>query len=302
MQFQYEGFCINILDTPGHQDFSEDTYRTLMAADSAVMVIDAAKGIEPQTRKLFRICAMTPEDALLKLKLEPFEDLGFAKVDHHRELRQGTSEVLYGAGKTDEHIIRIAQALRAHGQKTVLVTRIAPATAAAIAQAGLPIDYNESGRIGVIGAPPEPDGDGTVVVATGGTSDIPVAEEAAVTAEALGNRVKRLYDVGVSGVHRLLSHAEDIMDRVLTYAKDYLAGNTQFEEWSYKKDGASLISRMLFETATDVNLFIGKAVNPAHQNLPFNFEVKMRLVNELVDSLESMWSRWRSSSTTSATR
>ncbi|HNY00133.1 MAG TPA: nickel pincer cofactor biosynthesis protein LarB [Oscillospiraceae bacterium] len=154
---------------------------------------------------------MTPEDALLKLKLEPFEDLGFAKVDHHRELRQGTSEVLYGAGKTDEHIIRIAQALRAHGQKTVLVTRIAPATAAAIAQAGLPIDYNESGRIGVIGAPPEPDGDGTVVVATGGTSDIPVAEEAAVTAEALGNRVKRLYDVGVSGVHRLLSHAEDIM-------------------------------------------------------------------------------------------
>ena len=78
------------------------------------------------------------------------------------------------------------------------------------------------------------------------------------------------------------------MDRVLTYAKDYLAGNTQFEEWSYKKDGASLISRMLFETATDVNLFIGKAVNPAHQNLPFNFEVKMRLVNELVDSLESM--------------
>lgn len=78
------------------------------------------------------------------------------------------------------------------------------------------------------------------------------------------------------------------MDRVLTYAKDYLAGNAQFEEWSYKKDGASLISRMLFETATDVNLFIGRAVNPAHQNLPFNFEVKMRLVSELVDCLQKM--------------
>lgn len=78
------------------------------------------------------------------------------------------------------------------------------------------------------------------------------------------------------------------MDRVLKYAKNYIGGNEQFQEWSYKKDGASLIARMLFETATDVNLFIGKAVNPAHQNLPFNFEVKMRLVSELVDCLEKM--------------
>jgi NCAIR mutase (PurE)-related protein len=154
--------------------------------------------------------AMTPEEAMLKLKIEPFEDLGFAKVDHHRELRQGTAEVIYGAGKTDEHIVEIAKALRAHGQKTVLVTRISRETADFVA-GELPIDYNSAARIGIIGTLPEPDGDGKVVVATGGTSDIPVAEEAAITAEALGNRVQRLYDVGVSGVHRLLSHAEDIM-------------------------------------------------------------------------------------------
>jgi hypothetical protein len=78
------------------------------------------------------------------------------------------------------------------------------------------------------------------------------------------------------------------VNKVLEYAKDYLDENSSFEEWSYKKDGASLIARMLFETATDVNLFIGKAVNPAHQNMKFNFEVKMRLVSELTDCLKKM--------------
>ncbi len=78
------------------------------------------------------------------------------------------------------------------------------------------------------------------------------------------------------------------VNKVLEYAKDYLNDNSSYEEWSYKKDGASLIARMLFETATDVNLFIGKAVNPAHQNMKFNFEVKMRLVSELVDCLNKM--------------
>ena len=78
------------------------------------------------------------------------------------------------------------------------------------------------------------------------------------------------------------------MDRVLEYAKDYLADNASFEDWSYKKDAASLVSRMLFETATDVNLFIGKAANPAHQNMTFNFDVKMRIVEELADCLRKM--------------
>mgnify|MGYP003593683893 FL=1 len=153
---------------------------------------------------------MSPEDALLKLKMEPFEDLGYAKVDHHRELRQGVCEVIYGQSKTPEQIVGIASAMKNRGQKTILVTRIGADVAEFIKKTH-DMEYNESGRLGIIGQIPEPDGDGTIVVATGGTSDIPVAEEAAVTAEALGNSVKRLYDVGVSGVHRLLSHAEDIM-------------------------------------------------------------------------------------------
>ncbi len=153
---------------------------------------------------------ISPEDAMLKLKLQPFEDLGYAKVDHHRELRQGAAEVIYGQNKTPEQIVGIARAMRAHGQETVLVTRITPETAAYIENT-LPFEYNELGKLGVIGRMPEADGDGKIVVATGGTSDIPVAEEAALTAQALGNTVTRLFDVGVSGVHRLLSHAEDIM-------------------------------------------------------------------------------------------
>ena len=154
--------------------------------------------------------ALSPEAAMTRLKLQPFEDLGYAKVDHHRELRQGVAEVIYGAGKTPEQIAGIASAMLAHGQKTVLITRIGRETAEALA-ASLPLRYLEQPRIGLIGELPEPDGDGAVVVACGGTSDLPVAEEAAVTAEALGNRVVRLYDVGVSGIHRLLSHMETIM-------------------------------------------------------------------------------------------
>ena len=162
------------------------------------------------TLEAVRDGAITPQDAMLKLKLEPFEDLGFAKVDHHRELRQGVAEVIYGAGKTSEQIIRIASAMRERGQKTIMITRISPETADLI-HAAHPLEYNALARIGLIGELPEPDGDGTIVVATGGTSDMAVAEEAALTAEALGNKVTRLYDVGVSGVHRLLHNIEPIM-------------------------------------------------------------------------------------------
>ena len=153
---------------------------------------------------------LTPAEAMTRLKLEPFQDLGYAKVDHHRELRQGVAEVIYGAGKTPAQIIGIAEAMLRRGQKTILITRIAPDAAAEIGKA-LPLDYHELPRVGLIGTLPEPDGDGTIVVATGGTSDMAVAEEAALTAEALGNRVVRLYDVGVSGIHRLLHNMEPIM-------------------------------------------------------------------------------------------
>ena len=153
---------------------------------------------------------LTPAEAMTRLKLEPFQDLGYAKVDHHRELRQGVAEVIYGAGKTPAQIIGIAEAMLRRGQKTILITRIAPEAAAEIGKA-LPLDYHELPRVGLIGTLPEPDGDGTIVVATGGTSDMAVAEEAALTAEALGHRVVRLYDVGVSGIHRLLHNMEPIM-------------------------------------------------------------------------------------------
>ena len=153
---------------------------------------------------------LSPKDAVTMLKLEPFQDLGYAKIDHHREVRQGQPEIIYGAGKTTEQIVGIASAMLERGQKLVLITRIDQKAADEIGRIHA-LDYNAPGRIGVIGELPEPDGDGTVVVATGGTSDIPVAEEAAVTAEALGNRVVRLYDVGVSGIHRLLYNLEPIM-------------------------------------------------------------------------------------------
>ena len=149
----------------------------------------------------------TVEQAMVQLKHLPFEDLGFAKVDHHRALRQGTAEVIYGAGKTADQIIAIAEAMGSQGQKTVLITRLGKEAADAIA-AKLPLTYYETAKIGIVGEMPKADGLGKIVIATGGTSDLPVAEEAALTAEALGNEVLRLYDVGVAGVHRLLAHAE----------------------------------------------------------------------------------------------
>ncbi len=150
------------------------------------------------------------DTALLKLKDAPFEDLGFAMVDHHRALRQGMAEVIYGASKTPEQIRGIAAAMVAHGQKTVLITRMSQDAADLVGET-MKLQYDELSHIGIVGSLPEPDGIGKIVVATGGTSDIPVAEEAAKTAEAFGNTVTRLYDVGVAGIHRLLAHREEIM-------------------------------------------------------------------------------------------
>lgn len=151
------------------------------------------------------------EDAALRLKMQPFVELeGYAKVDFHRGVRQGVPEVIFGAGKTKEHILGIVRTMLENGQKTVLITRLDEVAAEYISRE-IELDYNTLARTGVVGEKPEATGKGTVVVATGGTSDIPVAEEAAVTAETLGNRVVRLYDVGVSGIHRLLSHMDTIM-------------------------------------------------------------------------------------------
>lgn len=151
------------------------------------------------------------EEAVLELKKSPFEDIGCAKVDMHRRLRQGASEVIYGAGKTAEQIAAIVKSMLGRGQETILITRLSKSTADVIALE-YDLDYHPEAGIGIIGKMAEPKGIGKIVVATGGTSDIPVAEEAALTAETLGNEVVRLYDVGVSGLHRLLSHLDDIMN------------------------------------------------------------------------------------------
>lgn len=178
--------------------------------------------MEDMKKMLEQVAAgtLSVEEAVLKLKKEPFEaagfdELGFAKLDTHRKLRQGAAEVIYGAGKTAEQIAGIMEAMRKRGQEVILITRLEEAKSQTVQElfsdaAGF--QYFQDAKIGLYGRMPEPDGTGTIVVATGGTSDIPVAEEAALTAEALGNRVERLYDVGVAGLHRLMAHMDSIMN------------------------------------------------------------------------------------------
>ena len=161
--------------------------------------------------------SVTVEDALLQLKQQPFEDLGYAKVDLHRKVRQGANEVIYGAGKTVEQIVGILEKMSQNGQKNILITRL-DKEKADIVNKNVPITYYESARIAVAGEMAATGGIGSIVIATGGTSDIPVAEEAALTAEFLGNKVVRLYDVGVSGIHRLLNHSEVLMQASVVIA------------------------------------------------------------------------------------
>lgn len=153
---------------------------------------------------------LSVEEASLILKKEPFEDIGFAKVDTHRKLRQGYAEVIYGKGKNAEQIIGICRKMIDAGDTNVLITKLSKEKVDVI-EKEFNLDYNEMGEIGLIGQKPTPDGVGKVVIAVAGTSDIPVAEEAAFTLEALGSEVVRLYDVGVAGIHRLLSNVDDIM-------------------------------------------------------------------------------------------
>jgi hypothetical protein len=169
-----------------------------------------------------------PEDAAVKLRTAPFADLGYAKVDHHRAMRQGAGEVVFGQGKTPAQIAGIVSEMLAAGQEHVLVTRLKPRAAeetqrllsegnaatgaSSQGQNACSFTYHEVPQLAIIGEPsiPAPDGKGEIVIACGGTSDLFVAEEAALTAEFLGNRVTRLYDVGVAGLHRLLAHVDDL--------------------------------------------------------------------------------------------
>lgn len=155
--------------------------------------------------------AITPEEALSKLKFQPFENLEFAKPDFHRGLMQGIPEVIYGEGKTPFQICEITKSLLVNGQKTVLITRLSKECNEEIKDK-IDLKYFEIGKIGVVGEISKPETKGTIVIATGGTSDMFAAEEAAITAEVFGNKVTRLYDVGVAGIHRLFAHAKDIMN------------------------------------------------------------------------------------------
>ena len=152
------------------------------------------------------------DEALERLRDLPFEDLGFAKIDHHRGLRNGFSEVVLGEGKTGEQVVAIAESLVRAGSD-VLVTRLGPDAAAQLTAAVPGFEYHSLARLAVRRARPvEPVGRGTVLVVSAGTADLPVAEEAAITAEFMGNAVERLYDVGVAGLHRLLGHRDRLWD------------------------------------------------------------------------------------------
>lgn len=155
--------------------------------------------------------SLDPIQALAALSFEPAESLGFATIDHHRALRNGHPEVIYGAGKTPEQICAIASRIAARGEG-VLVTRL-PGGAAERLGAELPsVEINELARTAYVAGSSEPSrGAGTVAVVTAGTSDLPVAEEAAVTLGALGDCVSRITDVGVAGIHRLLGKRDELL-------------------------------------------------------------------------------------------
>jgi NCAIR mutase (PurE)-related protein len=145
------------------------------------------------------------DEAITQLKLLPFEDLGFTRIDHHRSLRKGFPEVIWGEGKTSEQILPIMRQLKRKGQN-ILITRLDGKKARAIHKVFSKSQYYPRSRVLThLTHPVESEGKGTILVITAGTTDIPVAEEASVTAQFMGNRVETLYDVGVAGIHRLLS-------------------------------------------------------------------------------------------------
>lgn len=150
---------------------------------------------------------LTPDDAVARLRHLPFEDLGFAKVDHHRALRTGMPEIILGEGKTPAQVAGIFARLAKHGGN-ILATRASEKQFAAVKKKVRAAEYRELARAVVLQRDPAKYGNGIVAVVSAGTSDIPVAEEAVVTAEIMGNEVEHFYDVGVAGIHRLLANRE----------------------------------------------------------------------------------------------
>jgi hypothetical protein len=150
----------------------------------------------------------TVDEAKAQLKSLPFEDLGFSRIDHHRSLRKGFPEVIWGEGKTSGQILAITKQLKTKGQN-ILITRLEERKARAIQRAFPKSQYYPKSKVlTCLTHPVVSEGKGTILVISAGTTDIPVAEEAAVTAQFMGNRVETLYDVGVAGIHRLLSERQ----------------------------------------------------------------------------------------------
>jgi pyridinium-3,5-biscarboxylic acid mononucleotide synthase len=165
-------------------------------------------------RKLFdqvRRGKLSPDDAVARLRHLPFEDLGFAKVDHHRALRVGMPEVILGEGKTPMQTAGIFAELSKHGGN-LLATRASKEQFAAVKKKVGKAEYRQLARAIVLQRDSNKYGKGTIAVVSAGTSDIPVAEESVVTAELMGNDVQHLYDVGVAGIHRLLANRRILAD------------------------------------------------------------------------------------------
>ena len=175
---------------------------------SAFLNADSIRKLFEQVRK----GKLTPDDAVARLRHLPFEDLGFAKVDHHRALRNGMPEVILGEGKTPAQVAGIFARLAQHGGN-ILATRSNEKQFAAVRKKVRAAEYRDLARAIVLQRDPTKYGKGIVAVVSAGTSDIPVAEEAVVTAEVMGNEVQHFYDVGVAGIHRLLANREALDPR-----------------------------------------------------------------------------------------
>lgn len=156
--------------------------------------------------------AISPAGAIERLKHLPFEDLGFAKVDHHRALRQGFAEVIFGKGKTPAQVAGIVGAMlrRRESRQNILVTRADSKMFSAVRRLSRSAKFHPLSGVITIERSKKISGKGTILVVSAGTSDIPVAEQALLTAQTMGNRVDHLYDVGVAGIHRLLEHRENL--------------------------------------------------------------------------------------------
>ena len=167
------------------------------------MQSEAIRNLFEQVRK----GKLSPDEAMQRLKHLPFEDIGFANVDHHRSLRVGMPEVIFGPGKTPSNLTAIFQRLAKCGNN-VLATRATPEQFQAVKKKLRKVEYHELARAITLSQDAAVHGKGKIVVVSAGTSDIPVAEEAVVTAQVMGNEVQHVYDVGVAGIHRLLAQRD----------------------------------------------------------------------------------------------